>query len=234
MTKRMKANKNKKSTSIGTVVEGGESIIKKFRQRVIEIHSEIKTYTKEDSLHILKRRCSFDLMECALDCCSKGKCPPFTIEEHQMLVDISLEGYIAEKAWYDGEKNIGSDPDERNRMAYERVAKVLHCKNEPSVNDEIFVYDYNLLKHNHHLFQRAIHRKAFWAHMSDRGRCHLENFSIGTSLVKGNMQLHENNGSMSNASLNQLINTISDNYYVCSGLDLFRICFFRNKITPEQ
>lgn len=222
---------NNKEIESASEIEGGELLINRYINQVNKVSTEIKPYLVDDSAHLLKRRCSFDLLDCALDCCSSGKCPPFTTEEHQMLVDISLDCYINERVWYYGEQHFGVDDNERKKIVYGRITKVLDCKGPASFEADLFNYDYNILKFNYHLFQRALHRKAYWAYLCNPERSHLENFKIGSAIVNQTIKLHGSNGSLTFLELSDWIKDVKENLSVCSGLDLFRTCFLRRSLT---
>ncbi len=205
----------------------GEMLIHRYKDKVNKAVEGIRSPTSEDTWHSLKRRCSFDLLDCALDCCSSGKCPPISIDEHEMLVDISLAGYIDERVWYYGEQKVGIDHKDRINIAHRKIEKVINCKKKSSLNPDIFKHDYNLLKFNYHLYQRTIHRKAYWTYLHDRNSCRIRNFDNAKSHVDSKIELYERINSPSAESLRILIELISNNFHISNGLDLFFICQFR-------
>ncbi len=118
-----------------------------------------------DGIHRQKRIYSFLVLDRLLDCCQKGVCPPLREDEHRFLIDISLQGYIQQRAYYYSVDGIGVDDDDRYNMAKRRIEQVLlRCEVDPNFKDTLFKRDYDLVREGE-TTHAATRRKAYWQFM---------------------------------------------------------------------
>lgn len=99
---------------------------------------------KDDSFHITKRMRSFDLLDKYLDLCNRNICPVITENDIYHLADISIEGYIRERAYYytiPKDRIIGNDDKDRYCMAWNKLQKVYNCSMLTTIDQSIFMLD---------------------------------------------------------------------------------------------
>lgn len=73
-----------------------------------------------DGWHSVKRKLSFDVFDQLLTFCENGICPKIKNEYIYCLSDISINGYIRERAHYYSVDGIGIDDNNRHYMAIEK------------------------------------------------------------------------------------------------------------------
>lgn len=122
-----------------------------------------------DEIHWCKRLWSYDLMDEFLDGCAQGRCPNLAKEDLQYLIDISVNGYVKQKALRMSEANQGSDDKHRYYQALARAQAVLRCSINPTFPRDLFDADERDLASNPAHREGARKRKAYWRYMDREG-----------------------------------------------------------------
>ena len=125
----------------------------------------------DDSFHDGKRILGFDCFDDLLEKCNQGVCPISELKSSSiyMLTDISIEGYINIKAYFLGEKGIGTDHAHRSHIAEKRIKHVFKCQKEPGKISDVFNIDTNELMKKQvkpEAYHGARKRKAYWAYLT--------------------------------------------------------------------
>jgi hypothetical protein len=103
-----------------------------------------KSYDKalDDNYHTLKRNLGFAWFDRMLGDCQKGNCPRYFSDDiFYALTDMSLEGYVLQKAYHFSNAGVGINDNERYFKALGKINTVLVCKKEPKLNINLFNQD---------------------------------------------------------------------------------------------
>ena len=74
--------------------------------------------------------------------CRKGNCPTYFSDDiFYALADVSLEGYVLQKAYHFSNAEFGINDNERYFKALGEINNVLVCKKEPKLNINLFNQD---------------------------------------------------------------------------------------------
>ena len=191
---------------------------------------EIKKLPEGDYKHILKRTISFDRLDQLLSSCKDGKCPIINEYDIYFLVDISLDGYVNDRAYYYFKDSLLGNDDDRYKNAKERINIVFKCKKKPKIDQNVFDKDYNEIAGEK--FLTSIRRKAFWISLKYQYESnHNPNldfcgaFGFISTVKEGHESLKSGNFHIDNFR-----SYLNENLHACNGLDLFRICYFRQKL----
>jgi hypothetical protein len=160
-----------------------EGLSKQVEKRLKELRmSFFKNYFNEEvdriidrlngnKVHDAKRVVSFDVLDNLLDCCQHGFCPPLDQKDQMFLIDISIRGYIKEKA-----KEYIKEGEESNEkcgeeIAEQRVKCIFECQVKPRLVDELFKKDLEDLMKGE-TAEGARRRKAYGRYLErvDKGR----------------------------------------------------------------
>jgi len=187
-----------------------------LRQEVDEIAKQCD----DDFFHSLKRRKSFDLLDGYLDLCCQGKCPDIKEIDIYHLVDISIEGYIKDRAYYytvPKDQIIGKDDNDRYYMAWNKLRKVYNCSCLATIDRSIFLADTNEVEV---IFrEQARKRKAYWSYLSNAASDHVCNYCKSCEFVEKQKEKESNPD-----AYRQLI---LENQNKANAIDLFRLCHIR-------
>jgi hypothetical protein len=125
----------------------------------------INILKQQDRFHDVKRKYAFDLYDIFLDRCMKGVCPLISQVHSYYLIDISAEGYIANRAYYYSVDEIGKDSQDKFFIAQKKGKIMFECGvKKPALNKATFDGDQNQI--NNQYYKNAVRRKAYWNMLS--------------------------------------------------------------------
>jgi tetratricopeptide (TPR) repeat protein len=177
--------------------------------------------------HETKRLHSFDRLNDILTKCSKGICPTINKEDQYYLVDISLDGFMLDRAYYFFVDDLYFDAQGRYLEAKKLIQNVLKCKKNPKFNDTTiasFELDYNQMFHKE---KSVKNRKAFWISQKyefDNTHDQRKDYCGACGFVKTVIDVHKQRFPYTE---NQLRIFIDKNSHVANGMDLMRFCYIR-------
>lgn len=198
-----------------------KQIIEKAKIKIKVIDNEIDG----DTHHNCKRRYSFELLDKLLESCMNGKCPNIEIGGHMYLVDISAEGYVKERAYFDYIDGTGNDSKKRYYKALSRITNILNCSKTPTLKEEIFKYDYDDL--NSKSISGAKKRKAYWTYMANmRGANYEDNYYNSCKFINELLKKYSDAKSEINEVV-KLKEIWKNNLHITNGIDLYGFCYVR-------
>ncbi len=201
-----------------------------YRDRAKQILEELKA----DEEHGKKRLTSFACLDYFIDCCLESKqCPPITPGHHHYLIDISLEGYIMQRAYYYSKDGIGIDDNNRYLMSKERVERILNCADSCNLQANLFLRFLTEMEATRRTERGIRVRKAYWTHLKFaphnnpitdfEGACgFIESFHQESLRL---MQNPKHNGSL---NLHQIRSFVYDNLHITNGFELFQFCLIKS------
>ena len=203
-----------------------------LRKSASAVHRADTNSMGRDFAHKLLRCTSLDVLEEMLEHCRKSKCPAMPVEAKYFLADVSVEGYVEQKAKYSFDKGRGKDNDERWCHAAKRKDVVFKCTKIPDFDTAMIQADAADMADSA-IRESAINRKAFWAHQSRGARkrdgnpnsdfCDAKGFVAQVTSLGAN-NIHQ----MSEPKKSATRATIQKNQHLASGIDLFRFCLCRS------
>jgi hypothetical protein len=181
----------------------------------------------DDVSHDIKRRQSFEIFDRLLDSCMRHKCPLLVANSHKYLIDISVEGYILERAYFNSLD--GTEGVENYMMAQERVQRMLVCPIRPSLSPKLFDHDAEDAKNN---IENVIRRKAYWAYQSrishqgggDSRTDYAEAMNFQEQMTSAYLDATMNKKPV---DLDILKRLLEDSPYMANAIDMYRYCFIR-------
>jgi hypothetical protein len=197
-----------------------------------------KTFSEDldDRYHTLKRHIGFAWFDRMLDGCQKGNCPNcFTDDIFYALTDMSLEGYVLQKAYLLSGGEDGKNDQERYFTALGKVHHVLTCKKETELNINLFNQDsrqvYYKTEKTSAFYQSARLRKAYWKYLKGYpNNDQIENY-FSTCRFIDNIHRIYNKKKCTSEELETYSALLFENYDIANPLDLYRYCIVRKKQT---
>jgi hypothetical protein len=159
-----------------------------------------------------------------------SKCPLLSVDLHDSLSEISVEGYIKEKSYYYSIDGKGSNDVHRYNMAIERAVRMFNCPIMPTLSPELFNYNNQNTTQN---TSRAKRRKAYWAHLSkeldnnaqeDSKSDAIQAADFITTLSK---YYHDITYSNKPVDLTMLEKLLLNNLGLANAIDMYQYCFIR-------
>lgn len=211
--------------------------IKDIKDRFEAIHNQPEISYQHEQMRLN----GFLIFDSLIEDCQRGMCPDLigTTKgrmEYEALVkfltDISIDGYIEEKAYYYAEAGIGSDDKNRYYMANERILRVLNCNMIPTVNCVLLDYDSNSI--NSHYKENARRRKAYWMYLQYAPYNNPYTDYCGASRFIE--EIHETSGKKrcNDDDLSKVMNLVLDYSHIANALDLYRVCLTRKKTCSRR
>jgi hypothetical protein len=190
----------------------------------------------DDRYHTLKRHIGFAWFDRMLKDCQEGNCPGyFSNDIFYALTDMSLEGYVLQKAYLLAADEVGDSDIERYFRALEKIYNVLACKKKPALNINLFNQDsrqvYYKTEKTSTLYQSARLRKAYWKYL--RGYPNNDQIEDYFSTCDFIEKIHRiyNKKRCSSQDLETYKEQLSENNGIANPLDLYRFCIVRKKQT---
>jgi len=144
--------------------------LEKKTEFLFEFKSKSYAYNLDDKYHTLKRNIGFAWFDRMLEDCRNENCPSyFTDDIFYALTDMSLEGYVLQKAYLLSGTEVGINDKERYFKALGKIDNVLVCKKETKLNINLFNQDsrqvYYKTEKTSTFYQSARLRKAYWKYL---------------------------------------------------------------------
>jgi len=195
-----------------------------------------KSYTDklDDKYHMLKRNIGVAWFDRMLEDCRNEKCPGYFSDDiFYALTDISLEGYVLQKAYYFSGAEVGISDKERYFKALGRINNVLVCKKETKLNINLFNQDsrqiYYKIEKTSTFYQSARLRKAYWSYLKNYPNNHqIEDYFSTCEFIDKIHRIY-NKKRCSSEDFETYKEMLSENHHIANPLDLYRLCAVRKK-----
>ena len=188
----------------------------------------------DDKYHSLKRSIGFAWFDRMLKDCQKGNCPRYFSDDiFYALTDLSLEGYVLQKAYHFSNAGVGANDQERYFKALGEIYKVLSCKKEVKLVINLFNQDsrqvYYKTEKKSTLYQSVRLRKAYWNYLKEfPNNNEIEDYFFTCEFINKIHRIY-NKKKCTSEDLQKYIETVSENRHIANPLDLYRLCIIRNK-----
>lgn len=224
-------------------MENAIEISKKYHEKMplerkTEFLFEYKSKSYPDGLndkyHALKRNIGFAWFDRMLKDCRNGICPRyFSADIFYALTDVSLEGYVLQKAYYFYITGIGMNDKERYFKAVGEINTVLACKKEAKLAINLFNRDskqvYYKTEKKSPLYQSVRLRKAYWNYLKEYpNNDQIEDYFFTCEFIEKIHRIY-NKKRCTSEDLEKYKETLSENRHIANPLDLYRLCIIRNK-----
>lgn len=195
-----------------------------------------KSYTDklDDKYHMLKRNIGFAWFDRMLEDCRNEKCPGYFSDDiFYALTDISLEGYVLQKAYYFSGAEVGISDKERYFKALGRIDNVLVCKKKTKLNINLFNHDSRLIYYKTEkkspFYQSARLRKAYWSYLKNYpNNDQIEDYFSTCGFIDKIHRIY-NKKKCTSEDLEKYKEILSENHHIANPLDLYRFCVVRKK-----
>lgn len=212
--------------------------LEKKTEFLFEFKSKLFAHNLDDKYHMLKRNIGFAWFDRMLQDCQKGNCPSyFTDDTFYALTDMSLEGYVRQKAYLFSGDEVGINDDERYFKALGEINHVLICKKKPKLNMNLFNQDsrqvYYKTEKTSAFYQSARLRKAYWKYL--RGcpnNDQIEDYFYTCEFIDKIHQIY-NKKRCTSEDCKTYKEILSDNHDIANPLDLYRFCIVREKASTN-
>jgi len=215
----------------------GESKEREILERVAvwkRYYDDVVNRQESDRMHDEKRIESFFVFDQLLEFCNKGACPQaiFNSVSKHVLIDISLHGYINQRAYYYAIDGIGDDDIDRYHMASNRINKVFRCKNLFLLEEGVFIEDaeeVNDIRKNAAAFHGVRNRKAYWRYLDGRPfNDAYEDYCKANEFI-GEVNRVGARDKCTKTELRIMKELLLANQNIANPMDLFRYCWIRSK-----
>jgi hypothetical protein len=195
-----------------------------------------KSYTDnlDDKYHMLKRNIGFAWFDRMLEDCRNEKCPGYFSDDiFYALTDISLEGYVLQKAYYFSGAEVGISDKERYFKALGRIDNILVCKKKTKLNINLFNHDsrqiYYKTEKKSPFYQSARLRKAYWSYLKNYpNNDQIEDYFSTCGFIDKIHRIY-NKKKCTSEDLEKYKEILSENHHIANPLDLYRFCVVRKK-----
>jgi len=195
-----------------------------------------KSYTDnlDDKYHMLKRNIGFAWFDRMLEDCRNEKCPGYFSDDiFYALTDISLEGYVLQKAYYFSGAEVGISDKERYFKALGRINNVLVCKKKTKLNINLFNHDsrqiYYKTEKKSTFYQSARLRKAYWSYLKNYpNNDQIEDYFSTCGFIDKIHRIY-NKKKCTSEDLEKYKEILFENHHIANPLDLYRFCVVRKK-----
>jgi hypothetical protein len=195
-----------------------------------------KSYTDnlDDKYHMLKRNIGFSWFDRMLEDCRNEKCPGYFSDDiFYALTDISLEGYVLQKAYYFSGAEVGISDKERYFKALGRIDNVLVCKKKTKLNINLFNHDsrqiYYKTEKKSPFYQSARLRKAYWSYLKNYpNNDQIEDYFSTCGFIDKIHRIY-NKKKCTPEDFEKYKEILSENHHIANPLDLYRFCVVRKK-----
>ena len=188
----------------------------------------------DDKYHTLKRNIGFEWFDRMLGDCRKGNCPSYvTNDVFYALTDMSLEGYVLQKAYLSTGTEAEMDDKERYFKALGKINNVLICKKETDLNVNLFNQDsrqvYYKTEKTSTFYQSARLRKAYWKYLKGYpNNDQIEDYFSTCEFIDKTHRIY-NKKRCTSEDLGAYKEILSKNHDIANPLDLYRFCIIRKK-----
>jgi hypothetical protein len=196
--------------------------------------SQLNTHNLNDKYHTLKRNIGFAWFDRMLEDCRNENCPGYFSDDiFYALTDMSLEGYVLQKAYLFSGDEVGINDKERYFEALGRIKNVLGCKKETKLNINLFNQDsrqvYYKTEKTSTFYQSARLRKAYWSYLKNYPNNHqIEDYFSTCEFIDKIHRIY-NKKRCTSKDFEKYEEILSENHHIANPLDLYRFCVVRTK-----
>jgi len=195
-----------------------------------------KSYTDklDDKYHMLKRNIGFAWFDRMLEDCRNEKCPGYFSDDiFYALTDVSLEGYVLQKAYHLSNTEVGINDTERYFKALRKINNVLVCEKRPKFNINLFNRDsrqvYYKTEKKSTFYQSVRLRKAYWNYLKEYpNNNQIEDYFFTCDFIDRAHRIY-NKQRCTSEDFETYRELLSENRHIANPLDLFRFCIIRKK-----
>lgn len=188
----------------------------------------------DDRYHTLKRNIGFAWFDRMLEGCRKGNCPDYVTDDvFYALTDMSLDGYVLQKAYLFSGDEIGINDEDRYFKALGEINHVLICKIETTLNMNLFNQDsrqvYYRKERSSTFYQSARLRKAYWKYLKEYpNNNQIEDYFSTCEFIDKIHRIY-NKKRCTTEDFETYKKILSENRGIANPLDLYRFCIVRKK-----
>jgi len=208
--------------------------LEKKTEYLFEYRKQSYTDNLDDKYHMIKRNIAFEWFDRMLEDCRNENCPGhYSDDIFYALTDISLEGYVLQKAYYFSGAEVGISDKERYFKALGRIDNVLVCKKKTKLNINLFNHDsrqiYYKTEKKSPFYQSARLRKAYWSYLKNYpNNDQIEDYFSTCGFIDKIHRIY-NKKKCTSEDLEKYKEILSENHHIANPLDLYRFCVVRKK-----
>jgi hypothetical protein len=208
--------------------------LEKKTEFLFEYKSKSYDVALDDNYHTLKRNLGFEWFDRMLGDCQKGNCPKYFSDDiFYALTDMSLEGYVLQKAYHFSCAGVGINDQERYFKALGKINTVLGCKKEPKLNINLFNQDsrqvYYKTEKKSAFYQSARLRKAYWKYLKEYpNNDEIEDYFFTCGFIDKVHRIY-NKKKCTSQDFETYKEILSGSLHIANPLDLYRLCIIRKK-----
>jgi len=208
--------------------------LEKKTEFLFEYRKQPYTDILDDKYHMLKRNIGFAWFDRMLEDCRNENCPGFYSDDiFYALTDISLEGYVLQKAYFFSVAEVGISDKERYFKALGRINNVLACKKKTKLNINLFNQDsrqiYYKTGKKSTFYQSARLRKAYWSYLKNYpNNDQIEDYFSTCGFIDKIHGIY-NKKRCTSKDFERYKELLSENHHIANPLDLYRFCVVRKK-----
>ena len=208
--------------------------LKKKTEFLFEYKSKPYAHVLNDEYHTLKRTIGFAWFDRMLKDCRKSNCPRYFSDDiFYALTDMSLEGYVLQKAYHFSGAEVGISDQERYFKALGKINTVLDCKKETKLNINLFNQDsrqvYYKTEKKSTFYQAARLRKAYWSYLKEYpNNDQIEDYFFTCNFIDRAHRIY-NKQRCTSEDFETYKELLSENRHIAHPIDLYRLCIIRKK-----
>jgi len=208
--------------------------LEKKTEYLFEYRKQSYTDNLDDKYHMLKRNIGFAWFDRMLEGCRNENCPGFFSNDiFYALTDISLEGYVLQKAYYFSRAEVGISDKDRYFKALVRINNVLVCQKKTKLNINLFNQDsrqiYYRTGKKSTIYQSARLRKAYWSYLKNYpNNDQIEDYFSTCEFIDKIHGIY-NKKRCTSEDFEKYKELLSENHHIANPLDLYRFCVIRKK-----
>ena len=213
--------------------------LEKRTEFLFEYKNKSFTDNLDDRYHALKRNIGFAWFDRMLGDCQKGKCPSYFSDDiFYALTDMSLDGYVLQKAYLFSSDEVGINDEDRYFKALGKINDVFVCKIETSLNMNLFNQDsrqvYYKTEKTATFYQSARLRKAYWKYLKEYpNNDQIEDYFSTCEFIDKVHRIY-NKKRCTSEDFETYKKILSENRGIANPLDLYRFCIVRKKASKKS
>jgi hypothetical protein len=201
---------------------------------LFEYKNKSLTDSLDDRYHTLKRNIGFAWFDRMLEDCQKGNCPSYVTDDvFYALTDMSLEGYVLQRAYLFSGDDVGVNDKDRYFKALGKINTVLICEKETELDINLFNQDsrqvYYKTEKTSTFYQSARLRKAYWKYLKEYpNNDQIEDYFSTCEFIDKIHRVY-NKKRCTSEDFETYKEILSENHDIANPLDLYRFCIIRKK-----
>ena len=208
--------------------------LEKKTELLFQFKNNSYTDNLDDRYHKIKRNIGFAWFDRMLNDCKTGNCPNYVTKDiFYALTDMSLEGYVLQKAYLFSGDEVGINDKDRYFKALGEINCVLICQKETKLNFNLFNQDsrqvYYRAEKTSTLYQSARLRKAYWKYLKGcPNNDQIEDYFSTCEFIDKIHRIY-NKKRCTLEDFETYKEILSENNDIANPIDLFRSCIVRKK-----